>query len=78
MIKDEHSSSYLNLWDFGVFHWSDGRKYVGAWHLGKQHGIGVYTTSKGEEKKGEWKDDKQHGHNIVCKRMFIFNQVIYN
>ena len=63
IIIIEHSSSYLNLWDFGVFHWSDGRKYVGAWHLGKQHGIGVYTTSKGEEKKGEWKDDKQHGHN---------------
>ena len=78
MIKDEHSSSYLNLWDFGVFHWSDGSKYTGDFHNNNIHGKGVYEWSDGRRYEGEWKDDKQHGHNIVCKRMFIFNQVIYN
>ena len=35
IIIIEHSSSYLNLWDFGVFHWSDGSKYTGDWQNNK-------------------------------------------
>ena len=72
-IEDEHSSSYLNLWDFGVYEWNDGRRYEGEWRDNKMDGEGVFTWSHGRRYEGEWKDDKQHWHNIVCKRMFIFN-----
>lgn len=43
----------------GRFEWQDGRKYIGEWKSGKQHGKGVYVNQKGEEKKGEWVEGKR-------------------
>jgi hypothetical protein len=37
----------------------DGRKYLGNWHKGKQHGNGTYITGKGEAREGEWKEGKR-------------------
>ena len=37
----------------GLYTWSDGRKYEGAWMNGKQHGTGIYTSASGKTKKGE-------------------------
>ena len=41
------------------FHWPDGRKYVGEWKDGKQHGVGTYVTAGGEERKGEWAEGRR-------------------
>ena len=71
-IEDEHSSSYLNLWDFGMVKTDDTTEYEGEWKDDKAHGTGRYTHANGATYEGEWKDDKQHWHNIVCKRIFIF------
>ena len=38
----------------GIFEWPDGRKYVGMWHEGKQHGNGVYISPSGNRREGEW------------------------
>jgi hypothetical protein len=38
----------------GTFEWPDGKKYIGHWSKGKQHGKGIYISAKGEEKHGEW------------------------
>ena len=62
-IEDEHSSSYLNLWDFGRVIQEDGSMYEGDWYNDKAHGQSVYTHMDGAQYKGEWKEDKQHGHN---------------
>ena len=37
----------------------DGRKYVGQWLNGKQHGRGVYTNNIGEQVDAEWQDGKK-------------------
>jgi hypothetical protein len=37
----------------------DGRKYIGSWLNGKQHGKGVYITPNGQRKEGEWRDGKR-------------------
>ena len=44
----------------GIFTWPDGRKYIGEWKGGKQHGVGTYISKDGIEKQGEW----QHGKKI--------------
>ena len=75
-IEDEHSSSYLNLWDFGIYEWNDGRVYNRQWKNNKMHGRGIFDWPDKRRYEGEWKDDKQHWHNIVFKRMFIFNYKI--
>ena len=46
----------MNLWDFGVFHWSDGSKYTGDFHNNNIHGKGVYEWSDGRRVEGEWKE----------------------
>lgn len=43
----------------GEFNWADGRKYVGGWFRGKQHGLGKLVSSKGEERYGEWCEGKR-------------------
>jgi hypothetical protein len=37
----------------------DGRKYIGGWYGGKQHGEGQYFTPNGQMKVGIWKDGKR-------------------
>ena len=37
----------------------DGRKYVGGWLNGKQHGKGMYISPNGQKREGEWKDGKR-------------------
>ena len=51
-IGDEHSSSYLNLWDFGIYQWNDGRRYEGEWRNNKMDGEGVFTWSDGRRMEG--------------------------
>ena len=38
---------------FGIFYWTDGRRYEGNWLHGKQHGRGKYF-SQGSIKEGIW------------------------
>jgi hypothetical protein len=40
-----HQSSFLGE---GTFTWSDGRKFVGQWSGGKQHGTGLLYSALGE------------------------------
>ena len=61
----------MNLWDFGIMEYDNGRVYEGEWKDDLRNGYEIYAN--GATYEGEWKDDKQHWHNIVCKRMFIFN-----
>jgi hypothetical protein len=45
---------------FGVYYWTDGRKYEGWWHKGKQHGLGQYVDSgKKTLKYGLWEYGKR-------------------
>jgi len=44
----------------------DGRKYIGGWFNGKQHGKGTFIAANGQKKQGEWK-------NGVRERWIIFN-----
>ena len=78
IIIIEHSSSYLNLWDFGVFHWSDGSKYTGDWQNNKMMGTGELTWHDGKWYIGEFINDKRNGKWFVCKRIFIFVTLIFN
>ena len=32
----------------GTFEWPDGRKYIGKWEKGKQHGKGIYFDKQAE------------------------------
>ena len=34
----------------------EGRKYIGFWSDGKQHGKGVFMAGNGQNKLGEWKN----------------------
>jgi hypothetical protein len=36
----------------------DGKKYMGNWKQGKQHGEGILIVN-GEEKEGYWQEGKQ-------------------
>ena len=72
-IEDEHSSSYLNLWDFGIYEWPDGKRYEGEFSDDKRHGNGRFQWKDGKVYEGPWSKGKQHWHNIVCKQMFILN-----
>ena len=46
----------------GIMTFPDGRKYVGQWKDGKEHGLGalsyVMGERKGEKYEGEFKDGK--------------------
>jgi hypothetical protein len=44
---------------FGVYTWSDSKKYAGFWSNGKQHGIGVFINRDGKKKYGLWEDGKK-------------------
>jgi hypothetical protein len=37
----------------------DGRKYIGHWLNGKQHGKGTYVSAKGDSREGEWREGKR-------------------
>jgi hypothetical protein len=43
----------------GTFEWPDGRKYIGHWDKGKQHGKGIYYNAGGVERHGEWEHGKR-------------------
>jgi len=64
--KGEVKREYIIFGDYifdglGSLTHPDGRKYVGEWKDGKQHGQGTFTSSDGRKYEGEWKDGKQHG-----------------
>jgi len=40
----------------GTFTSADGRKYVGEWRDGKQHGLGTETSADGSVVTGMWDD----------------------
>jgi Protein of unknown function (DUF1566)/MORN repeat len=44
---------------YGVFIFSNGDKYDGAWNKGKRHGWGVYTWNSGRQFKGEFRNNKR-------------------
>ena len=50
---------------FGTYTWPDGRKYVGAFKVGKFHGQGTYTWPSGQKYVGEYKDDNRHGQGTL-------------
>lgn len=39
--------------------WPDGRRYIGLWSQGKQHGIGTYIKPNGKQRNGEWDNGKK-------------------
>lgn len=45
--------------------WPEGRRYEGAVHNGKQHGLGVFTWADGTRHEGEWQNGKRHGYGVV-------------
>ena len=44
---------------FGIFSWVDGKKYIGEWKNGKQHGRGKFVSERGYEKTGFWENGKR-------------------
>jgi hypothetical protein len=44
---------------YGIYTWTDGRRYEGYWAYGKQNGEGVYYHPNGNVKKGLWEDGKR-------------------
>lgn len=44
---------------FGVYIFSNGDKYEGAWENGKRHGYGVYTWASGKQFKGEFRENRR-------------------
>ena len=62
--------SAISAWNncYGTATWPDGRKYIGEWKEGKNHGQGIFTwpgeneDSIGREYIGEWKDNLPNGH----------------
>ncbi len=52
-LEPQNGISYLSLTR------TDGRKYIGEWFKGKQHGKGKYFSAKGDSRKREWKDGKR-------------------
>merc|ERR1719240_472159 len=45
----------------GLFTWSDGRTYEGAYQKDQKHGQGVFKWPDGRVYNGQWKGGKQHG-----------------
>jgi len=48
----------------GIFTWSDGRKYEGAYWDDKKHGHGVFVWPDGRQYDGNWVNGKQEGLGI--------------
>ena len=44
---------------YGTFSWPNGKKYIGYWKNGKQHGIGSIININGKELRGEFMDGKR-------------------
>jgi len=45
---------------YGIYYWTDGRKYEGWWTKGKQHGLGIYIDpNKKSVKYGLWEHGKR-------------------
>ncbi|KAK8945790.1 hypothetical protein KSP40_PGU003686 [Platanthera guangdongensis] len=42
---------------FGVYRFSNGQRYAGAWREGNRKGLGVCSSAYGEPKSGLWDDD---------------------
>ena len=63
MIKskeEEHLFGKLKISPMNKQHYRpDGKKYMGEWYDGKQHGKGTYIFPNGMKKDGEWKDGKR-------------------
>lgn len=55
MVKFRVKRSFLILFIIRP----DGRKYVGSWLNGKQHGEGTFWFQNGEKKRGKWEDGKR-------------------
>lgn len=47
-----------------MYHWSDGRRYLGHWKGNIMDEFGVYTWQDGRMYEGFYKDDKKHGYGI--------------
>jgi len=69
VFAEECKGTDVSKWDncHGIFSFSNGDKYVGAYKNGKQHGHGTFTYHPvinriGNEYVGEWKDGKRSGH----------------
>lgn len=45
----------------GIFTWSDGRTYQGAYFDDKKEGFGIFTWPDGRRYEGFWLNGKQHG-----------------
>lgn len=43
---------------YGVFSWSDGRRYEGEYREDKKEGYGVFNWPDGRKYKGNWKNGK--------------------
>ncbi len=43
---------------YGIFEWPEGRKSIGNWFQGKQHGKGVYISPSGSRREGFWQQGK--------------------
>ena len=44
---------------YGVYTWTDGRKYEGQWANGRQHGKGRFLNPDGITREGEWDNGKR-------------------
>lgn len=47
-----------------VYHWADGKKYVGEWLENMMHGQGEMLWPDGMTYKGEYVNDKKHGQGV--------------
>ena len=46
---------------YGVYEWSDSRKYEGNWRLGKMNGKGEFIWPDGRKYEGEYYEDYKNG-----------------
>ena len=44
---------------YGIYTWSDQKRYAGWWSNGKQHGIGIFISKEGKNKLGLWEEGKK-------------------
>jgi len=61
-FRDNNHFADLLALHVGLYY---GKKYVGEFKDGKEHGKGTYTYPDGVKYEGEWKDGKEHGHGTL-------------
>lgn len=68
----------------GTFEWPDGRKYIGEWKEGKQHGKGMFIKD-GKKKEGFWEmgkisqwTTKRSDYNMFQSQNMDKNQIMKN